>query len=52
MKGFEQAHIVRPGYAIEYDYWILDLKSNMENKHPQNLFFAGFLASIVQASLT
>ncbi len=42
MKGFEQAHIVRPGYAIEYDYFDpRDLKSNMENKHLQNLFFAG-----------
>lgn len=42
MKGFEQAHIVRPGYAIEYDFFDpRDLKANMENKHLQNLFFAG-----------
>ena len=42
MKGFEKAHIVRPGYAIEYDYFDpRDLKSNMENKVLQNLFFAG-----------
>ncbi len=42
MTGFEHAHIVRPGYAIEYDYFDpRDLKSNMENKHLQNLFFAG-----------
>jgi len=42
MVGFEHAHIVRPGYAIEYDYFDpRDLKSNMENKHLQNLFFAG-----------
>ena len=42
MKGFEKAHIVRPGYAIEYDYFDpRDLKSNMENKQLQNLFFAG-----------
>jgi tRNA uridine 5-carboxymethylaminomethyl modification enzyme len=42
MTGFENAHIVRPGYAIEYDYFDpRDLKSNMENKHLQNLFFAG-----------
>ncbi len=42
MKGFEQAHIVRPGYAIEYDYFDpRDLQPNMENRHLQNLFFAG-----------
>ena len=42
MKGFEQAHIVRPGYAIEYDYFDpRDLKANMENKQLHNLFFAG-----------
>ncbi|WP_116475445.1 tRNA uridine-5-carboxymethylaminomethyl(34) synthesis enzyme MnmG [Zobellella maritima] len=42
IKGFEQAHIVRPGYAIEYDYFDpRDLKSNMENKCLHNLFFAG-----------
>ncbi|GAA4503502.1 tRNA uridine-5-carboxymethylaminomethyl(34) synthesis enzyme MnmG [Pseudaeromonas paramecii] len=42
MLGFEQAHIVRPGYAIEYDYFDpRDLKANMENKCLKNLFFAG-----------
>ncbi len=42
MKGFENAHICRPGYAIEYDYFDpRDLKPNMENKALQNLFFAG-----------
>ncbi|WP_445395113.1 tRNA uridine-5-carboxymethylaminomethyl(34) synthesis enzyme MnmG [Zobellella sp. An-6] len=42
IKGFEQAHIVRPGYAIEYDYFDpRDLKTNMENKCLHNLFFAG-----------
>ncbi len=42
MHGFEQAHIVRPGYAIEYDYFDpRDLQPNMENRHLQNLFFAG-----------
>lgn len=42
MKGFENAHIARPGYAIEYDFFDpRDLKPNMENKYLQNLFFAG-----------
>ena len=42
MKGFEQAHITRPGYAIEYDFFDpRDLKANMENKCLHNLFFAG-----------
>lgn len=42
MKGFANAHIVRPGYAIEYDFFDpRDLKPNMENKCLQNLFFAG-----------
>lgn len=42
IKGFEQAHIMRPGYAIEYDYFDpRDLKINMENKCLNNLFFAG-----------
>lgn len=42
IKGFEQAHIMRPGYAIEYDYFDpRDLKINMENKYLHNLFFAG-----------
>ncbi len=42
MAGFEQAEIVRPGYAIEYDYFDpRDLKSSLETKHMQGLFFAG-----------
>lgn len=42
IKGFEQAHIMRPGYAIEYDYFDpRDLRLNMENKCLHNLFFAG-----------
>ncbi|OYD22720.1 tRNA uridine-5-carboxymethylaminomethyl(34) synthesis enzyme MnmG [Oceanimonas baumannii] len=42
IKGFEQAHIMRPGYAIEYDYFDpRDLRSNMENKCLHNLYFAG-----------
>lgn len=42
MKGFEQAHITRPGYAIEYDYFDpRDLKASLETKHIQGLFFAG-----------
>ncbi|AEY00197.1 tRNA uridine 5-carboxymethylaminomethyl modification enzyme GidA [Oceanimonas sp. GK1] len=42
IRGFEQAHIMRPGYAIEYDYFDpRDLRSNMENKCLHNLFFAG-----------
>lgn len=42
MKGFEQAHITRPGYAIEYDFFDpRDLKPTLENKFLQGLFFAG-----------
>jgi tRNA uridine 5-carboxymethylaminomethyl modification enzyme len=42
IKGFENAHIVRPGYAIEYDYFNpQDLKSSLETKHMNGLFFAG-----------
>ncbi len=40
--GFENAHITRPGYAIEYDYFDpRDLKPNMESKHLKGLFLAG-----------
>ncbi len=40
--GFEQAHITRPGYAIEYDYFDpRDLTANLETKFIKNLFFAG-----------
>jgi tRNA uridine 5-carboxymethylaminomethyl modification enzyme len=39
---FENAHITRPGYAIEYDFMDpRDLKTNFETKFIQNLFFAG-----------
>jgi tRNA uridine 5-carboxymethylaminomethyl modification enzyme len=42
MKGFEKAHIVRPGYAIEYDFLDpRDLKQTYETKFIQGLFFAG-----------
>jgi len=42
MPGFEQAVIIRPGYAIEYDYFNpIDLKSSLETKHMNALFFAG-----------
>jgi tRNA uridine 5-carboxymethylaminomethyl modification enzyme len=42
MKGFEQAQITRPGYAIEYDYFDpRDLKASLENRFIQGLFFAG-----------
>ncbi len=44
MKGFENAVITRPGYAIEYDYFDpRDLRSSMESKWIQGLFFAGQL---------
>ena len=42
IKGFEQAHILRPGYAIEYDYFDpRDLKYSLETKHIGGLYFAG-----------
>ena len=42
MKGLENAHILRPGYAIEYDFFDpRDLKTSLETKHLNNLFFAG-----------
>ncbi|WDO01379.1 tRNA uridine-5-carboxymethylaminomethyl(34) synthesis enzyme MnmG [Aeromonas allosaccharophila] len=42
VRGFENAHITRPGYAIEYDFFDpRDLKANMESKCISNLFFAG-----------
>jgi tRNA uridine 5-carboxymethylaminomethyl modification enzyme len=42
IKGFENAHITRPGYAIEYDYFDpRDLKSTLETKALEGLFFAG-----------
>ncbi|MDC1514311.1 tRNA uridine-5-carboxymethylaminomethyl(34) synthesis enzyme MnmG [Porticoccaceae bacterium] len=40
--GFENAHITRPGYAIEYDYFNpQDLKYSLETKALGGLFFAG-----------
>ena len=40
--GFEKAHIVRPGYAIEYDFFDpRDLKQTLETKFISGLFFAG-----------
>ncbi|HIF9110338.1 TPA: tRNA uridine-5-carboxymethylaminomethyl(34) synthesis enzyme MnmG [Photobacterium damselae] len=42
MKGFENADIVRPGYAIEYDFFDpRDLKQTFETKFMAGLFFAG-----------
>ncbi|MFT7688383.1 MAG: tRNA uridine 5-carboxymethylaminomethyl modification enzyme [Candidatus Azotimanducaceae bacterium] len=42
IKGFEQATILRPGYAIEYDFFEpRDLKSSLETKHLEGLYFAG-----------
>jgi len=40
--GFEQAHLTRPGYAIEYDFFDpRDLKASLETKSVCGLFFAG-----------
>jgi tRNA uridine 5-carboxymethylaminomethyl modification enzyme len=42
MAGLENAHILRPGYAIEYDYFDpRELKSNFETRSLRGLFFAG-----------
>jgi tRNA uridine 5-carboxymethylaminomethyl modification enzyme len=42
IKGFEKAHIIRPGYAIEYDFFDpRDLKQSLETKYIRGLFFAG-----------
>lgn len=42
MKGLENAYILRPGYAIEYDYFDpRNLKASLETKTIQGLFFAG-----------
>lgn len=42
IKGFENAFIMRPGYAIEYDYFDpQELRSSLETKFVKGLFFAG-----------
>ena len=42
IKGFENAHITRPGYAIEYDYFDpRGLKTSLETKAIDGLYFAG-----------
>ena len=42
IAGLENAHITRPGYAIEYDYFDpRDLKKSLETKYISGLFFAG-----------
>ena len=42
MKGLENAFLMRPGYAIEYDYYDpRGLKRSLETKRMENLFFAG-----------
>jgi tRNA uridine 5-carboxymethylaminomethyl modification enzyme len=42
IQGFEQAHITRPGYAIEYDFFDpRDLQYSLESKFLPGLFFAG-----------
>ena len=42
IKGFENAHITRPGYAIEYDFFDpRDLKNSLETRFIEGLYFAG-----------
>jgi tRNA uridine 5-carboxymethylaminomethyl modification enzyme len=42
VKGFENAHITRPGYAIEYDYFDpRGLQASLQTKYVENLYFAG-----------
>jgi tRNA uridine 5-carboxymethylaminomethyl modification enzyme len=42
IRGFENAHLTRPGYAIEYDFFDpRDLKMSLETKHIAHLYFAG-----------
>jgi tRNA uridine 5-carboxymethylaminomethyl modification enzyme len=42
IRGFEQAHLTRPGYAIEYDYFDpRDLQHSLQTRSVQGLFFAG-----------
>ncbi|MBN9289296.1 MAG: tRNA uridine-5-carboxymethylaminomethyl(34) synthesis enzyme MnmG [Gammaproteobacteria bacterium 39-13] len=42
MKGLEKAHIIRPGYAIEYDFFDpRELEPTLQTRHVKGLFFAG-----------
>jgi tRNA uridine 5-carboxymethylaminomethyl modification enzyme len=42
IRGFERAHITRPGYAIEYDFFDpRDLQASLETRHLAGLYFAG-----------
>ena len=42
IKGFEKAHVTRPGYAIEYDFFEpRELHSSLETRHVKGLYFAG-----------
>lgn len=42
VEGFENAHLMRPGYAVEYDYFDpMQLKYTLESKLIQNLYLAG-----------
>ena len=42
IPGFEQAHVIKPGYAIEYDYFPpTQLRYTLETKTVENLYFAG-----------
>ena len=42
IKGFERAHVTRPGYAVEYDFFDpRDLNYSLETKSVEGLFFAG-----------
>jgi len=42
IEGFEKAHIIRPGYAIEYDFFDpRDLRATLETKFIKGLYFAG-----------
>jgi tRNA uridine 5-carboxymethylaminomethyl modification enzyme len=42
IQGFERAHLTRPGYAIEYDFFDpRDLHYSLESKHLESLYFAG-----------
>ena len=42
IRGFERAHLTRPGYAIEYDFFDpRDLRYSLETRHVEALYFAG-----------